>query len=263
MSERLKAGLMWGSPEGHGGAPLKSRCMSGGGVKAAGHVRGLQGPHLLCGPSPKQRWVRRGLSTEGEVAPLTPAARTLAAPRGGRSGRKESAQGPGSGRGLTRVLRCSRHLPSQQPLRELRERVPAALCRHPPQERLQPLLRGGLPVRRGLRGQRQELHPAAQLRLLRGRQVLRGRPPGPPRPVRLRESAAAHPASPAGRKRRGFSPGRWGGDRAGEARAHGARVRKRAALALARPPTLAHALHSLFSPPCLSPGPSDFLSCES
>lgn len=73
-------------------------------------------------------------------------------------------------------LGCSRHLPAPQPLRELRERVPAALRRHPPQERLQPLLRGGLPVRRGLRAQRQELHPAAQLRLLRRRQILRGGP---------------------------------------------------------------------------------------
>lgn len=81
---------------------------------------------------------------------------------------------------LTRVSRCSRRLPSQQPLRELRERVPAPLRRHPPQERLQPLLRGGLPVRPRLRPQRQELHSAPQLRLLLRRQVLRGRGAGPP-----------------------------------------------------------------------------------
>lgn len=79
---------------------------------------------------------------------------------------------------IVRVLTClscsSCHLPSKQPLRELRECLPAPLRRHPPEEWLQPLLRGGLSVRRWLRPQRQELHPAPQLRLLLRWQILRG-----------------------------------------------------------------------------------------
>lgn len=83
---------------------------------------------------------------------------------------------PGSILTVCACVFCSScHLPSQQPLRELRERVPAPLRGHPPEERLQPLLRGGLSVRRRLRPQWQELHPAPQLRLLLGRQILRGR----------------------------------------------------------------------------------------
>lgn len=80
---------------------------------------------------------------------------------------------------LIGVFCFSCHLPSQQPLRELRECLPAPLCCHPPEEWLQPLLCGGLSVRCRLRPQWQELHPASQLRLLFRWQILRGRRPQP------------------------------------------------------------------------------------
>lgn len=99
-----------------------------------------------------------------------------------------------------------------------------------------------------------------------------GGPARPSSPSPTPELGHRPPGLPAGRKRRGFSSGRCDGDRAGEALAHvRKRGRKRAwASAPSCPwhwqgllPLPALSTSFSLSLPCLSPGPSDFLSCKS
>lgn len=84
---------------------------------------------------------------------------------------------PGSILTVCACVFCSScHLPSQQPLRELRERVPAPLRGHPPEERLQPLLRGdGGAASQGV-------DRAAQLRAGLAHEYGVWKRPGPPGP---------------------------------------------------------------------------------